>query len=89
MARRTLDDGNLTEFPTVRMAAARLRVGEKVLRAEIKRGEIPLYRLPGSWPRVHWPEVIARFRALRVRPTNAVAKRVDEAIRREDARNVS
>ena len=44
---------------TIRTAARIVGVGERVLRAAVARGEVPVYRIPRAWPRVAVAEVTA------------------------------
>lgn len=78
-----------TDFPTLPGAATRARIGPKTLRRAVRRGELSLYHPEGSYPRLHWPEVVAWLRAQRVPSSDHAEARLREVLEREESRRAS
>lgn len=74
------------DHDTIRGAAKRVGIGERVLREAVRRGDVPLYRAPGAWPRVAVAEVVAWLRAHRAPVTDHAERRLAEVLEREDRR---
>ncbi len=72
-------------WPTVRASAKRAGMGERAIRSAIQRGELTLYRIPNTWPRLHWPDVETWMRSFRV----VVDQRADARVREICARRTS
>lgn len=75
------------DFPTIRGAAKRLGIGEKPIRAALRRREILPVSIPGTWPRVAWADVEAWARSKRAPATDHAAARVAEVLEREAKRS--
>lgn len=86
MSRAATPDHVTPTHATIRAAARRVGIGERVLREAVRRGEVPIYRAPGAWPRVAVAEVVAWLRAYRAAPTAHAAARVAEVLAREARR---
>ncbi len=83
LTKRSVSPTTDTDFPTVRKAAERARIGERAIRAAVRRGELALYRPDGTWPRIYWPELVSWVRASRVRATPHAEARLAEVLERE------
>ncbi len=83
MARRLPID---CPYPTVRGAAKRLGIGEKPIRAAIKRRELTPVEIPGTWPRLSWVDVELWARSKRAPTTDHAESRLREVLEREARR---
>lgn len=73
------------EFSTIAAAARQLGIGQKALRAAIRRGEVPVYALgtkSAGRPRVHIPEVRDWALSTQVDPFEAIRQSGKTAARR-------
>jgi hypothetical protein len=72
------------DYLTVRGVARRLGLGEKPIRAAIRRGELMVHAIPGTWPRLYWPQVEAWARSKRAPATSHAEARLREVLDREE-----
>jgi len=70
-------------FGTIRQAARRFGLGEKLLRRIVKAGAIPLYSAACNRPRVAFSEVERWLRSTRMPVTPHAQARVAEILERE------
>ncbi len=63
---------------TVRETAKRVGMGERAIRRAIERGELNLYRLPATWPRLRWTDVELWIQSFKVVTNPRASARVRE-----------
>src|SRR5258706_11329625 len=68
---------------SIARAAARFGLGARVLRAAIKRGDVPAYSAGTKRLRVFFADVERWLRSTRVDPTEHARRRVEEVLERE------
>ena len=80
------------EYITIRQTNRQYGFGERCWRKAVADGELTLYQLPGSWPRLRRSDVEAYIERRRIDPPSPptpnrdpIADRVEAAIRREDS----
>lgn len=71
------------ECGTVRQWCKRAGYPERPVRAAIRRGEIPVIEVPGSWDRIRWADFEAWLRSHTAKRTTHAQKRVAELLERE------
>lgn len=74
-----------TDYLTLPDAARRLRVSRDTLRAAIRAGDLPAYRISGRWWRVSRDELDRWVRSHRATPTAHARARLAEVLTREAA----
>jgi hypothetical protein len=76
----------LGEYGTIRQTARRSGFGERAVREAVRRGELALYTVAGSWPRIRWSDFEAWAAAHAVRPSSRAEAIVGRILEREDRR---